>query len=257
MPPARSLTAVYESFLLTPRLGPGVCTTCFNLIGGYDHCFACAHHPSLLAAVLPISYSVGHEQLNGALAGYKRIDGTVSRLLGIELSAVLWRFLDRHEACLASAVGTEGFEIVTTVPSGDAQRDEHHPLRWLVGELVAPVRGRYERVLSRSGVEVAPREFNPDKYLATRPLHGESVLLVDDTWTTGASAQSAAASLLGAGARAVAAVVVGRHVNRAWARNDEHLSTLPGFAWERCALCASAAARSGSAVHTLTEATQP
>ena len=48
---------------------------------------------------------------------------------------------------------------------------------------------------------------------------GASVLLVDDTWVSGASAQSAAAALKLAGARHVAVVVVGRHVNPAdrWA----------------------------------------
>jgi orotate phosphoribosyltransferase len=38
------------------------------------------------------------------------------------------------------------------------------------------------------------------------------VLLLDDTWTTGASAQSAAMALRRAGAASVATVVLGRHV---------------------------------------------
>jgi orotate phosphoribosyltransferase len=42
-----------------------------------------------------------------------------------------------------------------------------------------------------------------------------SVLLLDDTWVSGASAQSAAAALKLAGARHVAVVVLGRHVNPA------------------------------------------
>jgi adenine/guanine phosphoribosyltransferase-like PRPP-binding protein len=39
------------------------------------------------------------------------------------------------------------------------------------------------------------------------------VLLLDDTWVSGASAQSAAAALRLAGASHVAAVILGRHVN--------------------------------------------
>jgi hypothetical protein len=42
---------------------------------------------------------------------------------------------------------------------------------------------------------------------------GASVLLLDDTWVSGASAQSAAAALKLAGAAHVAIVVLGRHVN--------------------------------------------
>ena len=44
---------------------------------------------------------------------------------------------------------------------------------------------------------------------------GADVLLVDDTWVSGASAQSAAAALKAAGARRVALVVIGRHLDPA------------------------------------------
>ena len=243
MAPGASLTAVYESFLLTPQPGPAVCTTCFNLTEGYDRCFACSQYEPALAAMVPISYSVGHEQLHDALASYKRTEGAAARLRGIELSAALWRFLDRHEACLAHAAGMPGFEVVTTVPSGDQTRDQDHPLRWIVGQLVASTRARYERLLRRSTVEVSSREFSAQKYWASRLLHGETVLLIDDTWTTGASAQGAAAALMEAGAEAVAGLVIGRHVNREWGHNDERLRALPRFDWERCALCAAAGVR--------------
>ena len=42
---------------------------------------------------------------------------------------------------------------------------------------------------------------------------GADVLVVDDTWVSGGSAQSAAVALKLAGARRVAIVVIGRHVN--------------------------------------------
>jgi hypothetical protein len=253
MAPGRSLTALYESFLLTPHPGPGVCRNCFNLIGSYDHCFSCARQEAVLAAVLPISYSVGHEALHAVLAGYKRVEGSGARALGIELAAVLWKFLDRHELCLASAAGVERFDIVTTVPSGDAVRDESHPLPWLVGELCAATRGRYQRLLHRSRVAVAGREFSAAKYTTGHDLKGDDVLLIDDTWTTGASAQSAAAALRAAGSGTVAALVIGRHVNREWGPNDQYLRTLPSFDWNRCALCPGQAS-----IQTLTaEATAP
>jgi predicted phosphoribosyltransferase len=105
---------------------------------------------------------------------------------------------------------------------------------------VGPTRERYERLLRRSGLEVAPRTFNIGKFGSVRPLDGEPVLLIDDTWTTGASAQSAAAALAHAGAGPVAAVVIGRHINREWHENDKRLRAIPRpFDWERCALCAS------------------
>ncbi|GAA0950941.1 hypothetical protein GCM10009560_71070 [Nonomuraea longicatena] len=48
-------------------------------------------------------------------------------------------------------------------------------------------------------------------------LDGAGVLLLDDTWTTGARVQSAAYALKQAGAHRVAAVVLGRHANPGYA----------------------------------------
>jgi hypothetical protein len=238
MPSVAEQTALYTNFTLGPRPGPEVCDQCFNFTRGFDRCYACDHNQPWLAAIAPISYSVAREQLHHALRLYKRIGGTPGRRLTLELSSVLWRYLDAHERCIANAAGVDGFELIATVPSGEEARDESHPLRTMVGEIVAPTAGRHERLLRRSPTEVAPREFASRKFEAVRALDGEPVLLIDDTWTTGASAQSAAAALREAGSGPVAAVVIGRHLNREWHENDRRLRgiTRP-FDWERCVLC--------------------
>jgi len=244
MATVRELSGLWENFMLGPRPGPGVCARCFNLTDGYDLCYACAHRDAALDAVAPISYSVAHEQLHHALASYKRLSGEIARLLGVQLAAVLWRYLALHETCVARAAGAASFQLVATVPSGQADREERHPLRWIVGELVEPTRQRYERLLERSSAPVEQRAFNLEKYSPLRPLNGESVLLIDDTWTTGANAQSAAAALKRAGAGPVAAVVIGRYVNREWHANDRRLQTLAQpFDWTRCGLCDTSATR--------------
>ncbi|MBV9336375.1 MAG: hypothetical protein JO243_10825 [Solirubrobacterales bacterium] len=243
MPSVRELSALYENVMLGPRAGPDVCETCFNFTAGYTRCYACAHSQSVLDAVVPISYSVGREQLHHALASYKRLDGDVARRLGAILAAILWRFLAQHEPCVAKAAGVTRFELVTTVPSSDPTRDEHHPLRHIAGEVVAPTRTRYQPVLRRSGIEVPPRTFSQDKFEATERLDGRPILLIDDTWTTGTSAQSAAAALKAAGAGPIGAVVIGRHLNREWHENDRRLRGIRRpFEWERCALCTTPAA---------------
>jgi adenine/guanine phosphoribosyltransferase-like PRPP-binding protein len=115
----------------------------------------------------------------------------------------------------------------------------------LVSELVGPTGTRHERVLTRTNAPAAPHEYTPAKFEATRALAQPAILLIDDTWTTGASAQAAAAALKTAGARAVAALVIGRHVNRDWRENDRHLRELSQpFDWSRCALCGSQEHRS-------------
>ena len=238
MPSVTELTALYTNFMLGPRAGPDVCATCFNFTRGYERCYACTHNEPRLDAVAPISYSVAREQLHHTLARYKRLSGDVARRLTVELAAVLWRYIARHEPCLAASAGVKRFELVTTVPSGEQSRDEHHPLRHIVGELVGPARTRHERLLKRADTHIPPREFSPEKFAPLRRLEGQTVLLIDDTWTTGASAQSAAATLKDAGAGRVAAIVIGRHLNREWHENDRRLRgiTRP-FDWERCALC--------------------
>jgi hypothetical protein len=237
VPTVAELSAPYGNFMLGPRRGPDVCSVCFNLTDGYGRCYACAHGGQRLDAMVPISYSVAGEQLHHALASYKRLWGDLARQFALGLAAVLWRHLAAHERCLARAAGVDAFKLATTVPSSERCRGESHPLHRLVGELVGPVQGRYDRLLARSAVEVEPHRFNAEKYEPRRELSGEPVLLIDDTWTTGANAHSAAAALKAAGAGPVAAVVIGRYVNRDWRRNDHQLRRLAQpFDWEQCAL---------------------
>jgi hypothetical protein len=238
MPSVSELTAPYGNFMLGPRRGPDVCDVCFNFTNGYDRCYACTHGERWLDVLCPISYSISREQLHHTLKGYKRFRGEIGRRLTVELAAVLWRFLAAHEGCVATAAGTPRFDLVTTVPSGSAERDEHHPLRQIVGELVASTRERHERLLRRSAAIVPIRGFQAQRFECVRPLQGASILLIDDTWTTGANGQSAACALRSAGAGSVAAVVIGRFLNRDWHENDRRLRgiTRP-FDWSRCAFC--------------------
>lgn len=234
------LSSPYANFMFGPRPGLAVCETCFNFTRGYHRCYACARGELWLSRVAPISYSVGREQLHHALRGYKRLGGDVARRLTVELAAVLWRFLVLHERCLARAAHVSSFKLVTTVPSGECGRDPFHPLRRIVGRLVGPTRSRYEPLLRRSQLVVPERQVHSGKFEPTRALGGEPVLLIDDTWTTGASARSAAAALARAGAGPVAAIVIGRYLNRGWHDNDRRLCALPQpFDWSRCALCAT------------------
>ena len=91
------------------------------------------------------------------------------------------------------------------------------------GEIVGPTRERHERLSTLTPGGGLPRRSMPTSTGCSRVLQGESVLLIDDTWTTGASAQSAAAALETPARVPVAAVVIGRHLNREWHENDRRL----------------------------------
>lgn len=198
-----------------------------------------------LDAMVPISYSIGGEALHRDIADYKRDAGPWVEPLMRRLAGVLGTFVKLHELCVADACGVAPrFDLVTTVPSQDRRRDLHHPLRRIVGALCQPTAGRHERLLLRTSKRSTERAFEPERYSATRPLNGASVLLIDDMWTTGASAQSAAAALKEAGAGAVGAIVIARHLNREWRQNDLRLRRLAKkpFDFAACPLCAKEAA---------------
>jgi predicted amidophosphoribosyltransferase len=239
--------------LLAPRRGPGVCPRCLNLtdsdVGLCRACRSCDNH---LAAVVPISYSVGGEWLHQLVAAYKRDADPSVPDAAAELASILDRFLALHETCVAAATCVERFSLVTSIPSGDPVRDELHPLRRIVGDLASATAGRYARLLHTAAGPPPGRRFNPRRYRVTGPLHGEPVLLIDDMWTSGASAQSAAAALRAAGAGPVAAVVIARHLNRSWDRNDARLRGIErrGFTFSRCVACSEPepAGLQGSAV---------
>lgn len=226
--------------LLSPRYGPGVCPHCLNLVAADGLCRACCANQRHLAAVVPISYSVGGEWLHHLIASYKRdADPSVPAAL-LTLARLCEEFIADHERCVAAACGVPEFQLVCTVPSGDRLRDRHHPLRRIVGEMVASTSERHQRLLLRSCAPAIPRLFDPARYRATRRLDGEAVLLIDDMWTSGASAEAAAATLIDAGAGTVAAVVIARHLNRHWHENNLRISRLAraGFDGAHCAICA-------------------
>src|SRR5687768_18586145 len=127
MATVRELSDPYTHFMLNPpAAGPGVCRHCHTFCTPpYDRCRQCAYEPVYCEAALPISMSVGFEQMHAVLRQYKGRASSSGplRRTQYELAAVLWRFLERHEPCLARACGVGGFPLVTTVPSGTAARD--------------------------------------------------------------------------------------------------------------------------------------
>lgn len=56
-------------------------------------------------------------------------------------------------------------------------------------------------------------------------LRGQHILILDDTWTTGANAQSAVLTVRGAGADTVSVMVLGRWLVPGFADNAEFIRT--------------------------------
>jgi hypothetical protein len=98
---------------------------------------------------------------------------------------------------------------VAIVPSGQG-RPGTHPLTAIVTECVnLPV----IRLSAGAQAVARGREIGVGGLRVVDAARGENVLLIDDTWVSGGSAQSAALALKRAGASKVATIVLGRHVD--------------------------------------------
>jgi hypothetical protein len=208
------------------------CRTCRGPVqAGFARCYQCdlahARCAGLLADVVaPVAYAVKGGRLAGDLWRYKSGAAGATEA-GARLTAMLARFLREHSDQVWRAAGMAvGPELAAVVPSGQG-RPGPHPLAGNVASCV--------------DVPIVPLSTAPGAAARARGLAngvavgwltvggavaGTDVLLVDDTWVSGASAQSAAAALKAAGARRVALVVIGRHVDPADPRSAEFLRTL-------------------------------
>lgn len=212
---------------------PGVCEICRRDVGpGYSRCFKCSEHrrASDLTAdvVVPISYAIKGGQHAHNLWIYK--SDQPSPKSRAELLAVGATFLRDHIRCVQDAIG--GITHVVMVPS-TKNRQGVHPLEDLIG----PVLAKVPRAPVRVDVPYSDRNFHRD-WFASGDVPGAKVLILDDTWTSGARVQSLSHSLKSAGADRVAAVVLGRHMDPGWAETAALIERLRGsnFDPSRCAL---------------------
>lgn len=191
------------------------CRTCRGPAGaGFARCYQCelalSQVGGLLAdAVAPIGIAVRGGPLANDLRRYKS-DGAAGAAGAAErLRESLASFLREEGDAVWRAAGmSAGPSAVAVVPSGQG-RLEAHPL-------VGIVRSCVDLPLVRLSIAPAVahiRGVDVDWLRVAGPVPGADVLVVDDTWVSGGSAQSAAAALKLAGARRVAIVVLGRHVN--------------------------------------------
>lgn len=137
---------------------------------------------------------------------------SVRRDFQLQISALLTRFLLTHGDCLRDIGGD--WDAITTVPSsraGPDAREGDHPLVLAIRR--SPfLAEQYQPLLRLGGVQVAHNHASDSGYEAEGDFPGRRVLLLDDTFTSGAHSQSAASALRVAGADLVAIVPVGRYV---------------------------------------------
>jgi hypothetical protein len=216
---------------------------------GFAFCYQCdlarSQAGGLLAdVVVPIGYAVKGGHLDASLRLYKSgRDGASAA--ATRLRSALAAFLRDHEGCVWRAAGMAAPPgVAAVVPSGQGRPDAH--------PLLAIVRSCVGMPLTR--LAVAPQGAARGRgvsvgWLRVREkLGGADVLLVDDTWVSGGSAQSAAAAFKLAGAARVAVVVLGRHLDPADPRSAGLLRAIEAgeLPAASCGLDGCPTARAGS-----------
>lgn len=246
---------------------PGLCAVCHGPVGrGSVCCFQCDLHRqcapgSLADLVVPVAFAIKGGPHATNLWRYKSARRTCLGTLPAPVTpalpsafppaltpaatfaltpakllvALLLVFLRDHGPCVWRAAGMAAPSHVAVVPSA-RNRPGVHPLLALISPYLA---GPRIELSARPG-DHPVRDLDPGRFSA-QPVPGASVLLLDDTWTTGSTGQSAAMALRQAGAVSIAIVVLGRHVSAVGAgspvarRRDVGPAAMP-FRPESCAV---------------------
>ena len=199
--------------------------------------------------VVPVAACRPGDGLHSALRRYKDAPSVAARRHYVALLAErMEQFLSAHVGCLWS--GSGGWDALAVVPSSTRaplRRSSVHPLQALLRR-VPSLAGTPLLTLARGTEPVGHLAPDPRAFVAPSAMAGRRVLLVDDTWVTGATARSAAACLAGSGVTVPGVLVLGRAVEPGAQRTTSHwwhhCRQLAGQGFERCCLagCRSAGA---------------
>lgn len=196
------------------------CETCRSGVDpGRTRCKQCQRYDA--PRVLPISMSLHGGALNHRLRGYKDAPTIETRREhSLDLAALLGMFLLRHQRCIG-----RHYDHVVTVPSHD---------RDAFAGVVDMLRGLRTRRIEATGESDAPQYE-----LVTPQVDGKTVLLLDDTFTSGKTIAAAHRALVNGGARIIGPLVIGRHFRSDYSTSVDLWRCLQHHEWslDACGLC--------------------
>jgi hypothetical protein len=209
--------ALAVDLIPVPRDADDVCPICRSWRAPrFDRCNNCEQAINDLTApcelVIPVTLYRKPSAMRDRLTNYKGGNEDEQQRYAPEIASILDRFFAESDARLQTRTG--GWDVACIVPS--ESRVPPHPLDSALIRLPAAHVPAREILLERHSGKVGHRILSDDAFRTAKEVDGKSVLLLDDVYTTGARAQSAASTLNIAGARVAAIVVLARRVNVEW-----------------------------------------
>ncbi len=223
------------------RSGPGTCDVCRGpALVGLKRCWCCSETLRNLAAraaadgrstwsappvVMPLAVFRAGDSLHRVLRGYKDATAVEARrYFTSKLSEHLGSVIEAHLDCVEASLGHSA-QSLAVVPSASRlfrSGPAAVPIRSLepVVDQVDPLSKlvRVQVILDRAAPPIGHLRHSPSAF-EVPPVEKavasgiRRVLLVEDTWVSGATALSAAAALTYAGFEVMAVVVLGRLVD--------------------------------------------
>lgn len=207
----RALVAAAGGYLRNVLREPRVtCRVCAAPVDGFDRCWRCAQaqcFAGVADVVAPLAYAIAGTPSAALVCDYKNHPARrVREHHSAVLDALVWLGITRHERCIAAVAGSP-VALRVVVPSLTS-RPGTHPF----AQIARAAGALGPATLLPAPTAVCERVVRADKFVLTPDarVDGRHVLVLDDIWTTGSNAQSAALALRRAGAAAVSVLVVGR-----------------------------------------------
>ncbi|WP_143556954.1 hypothetical protein [Serinibacter salmoneus] len=198
--------------VLPPGNLAGVCPWCQGALAGKQaRCVNCEENAGALGGtvepIIPISLYAKPSPLRDWLTFYKDDGEAPADPLAREaIGTILERFFAENEAWI-SRLGADGLVIVPST-----RRPPPHPLAVLASERIRPPL-TVKSGLMRTTASLGHNKPNAQAFEVSRELHGRRIVLLEDVYTSGARAQSAAHALRCVDTQISALFVIGRRYN--------------------------------------------
>lgn len=230
MPTTREILAESVGIIgSVPKLAGAdfVCRCCLGPVrSGFDMCHAChvlfrhGGAPEVLQGnIVPITTVINPGLWYTKLQTYK----TLQKEHGALLASLVYEYTRTHQEEIRRSLGGDP-SFITVVPSKRGIDFEHQPLRLALARIKPLADMLVEAVRFKNTESLGRKEYNPSVFRASKNSAGKRIVLIEDTWVTGATALSSAGCLLEAGAESVLILTVARMVEASfWDKDHPYL----------------------------------